>query len=58
MKIAGLKDTAPVKCSRNVMIVPDCSLESVAGEEFDAIVCPGGLGGAKNLAAVCGLKMK
>lgn len=39
-------------CSRNVKIVPDCSLESVAGQEFDAVIVPGGLKGAETCASV------
>ncbi|KAJ3289635.1 hypothetical protein HK104_007329 [Borealophlyctis nickersoniae] len=37
----------PVKCSRNVKIVPDAALNDVKGNPFDALVLPGGMGGAK-----------
>ena len=50
--LAGLEGTDPVKCSRNVVLVPDTSLDSVMSREFDVVVFPGGAGGAKNLAAV------
>jgi protein DJ-1 len=53
--VAGLAGTDPVKCSRSVVVCPDCSLQdAVSKAPFDAIVLPGGLGGAKNLAAVSG----
>ena len=53
--IAGLSGTDPVKCSRNVVVCPDTSLQdAVTKAPFDAIVLPGGLQGAKNLAAVSG----
>lgn len=58
----------PVKCSRNVVIVPDVALSSIDKDSFDVIVScaiqtktpvvtfafqvlPGGLGGAKAMAA-------
>jgi protein DJ-1 len=40
----------PVRCSRRVLIVPDAVLSSVSGD-FDALVLPGGKGGADRLAA-------
>ena len=52
MTIAGVSGAAPVKCSRNVVVTPDVSLDDVKTQLFDAIVCPGGMGGAKALAAV------
>ncbi|KAJ3055763.1 Protein deglycase DJ-1zDJ-1 [Rhizophlyctis rosea] len=45
--VAGLNGPQPVTCSRNVKLVPDKSLADVKGREFDALVLPGGLGGAK-----------
>lgn len=43
----------PVKCSRNVVVCPDTSLQdAITKAPFDVIVLPGGLQGAKNLAAV------
>ena len=50
--IAGVAGTAPVKCSRNVVVTPDAGLDAVKDQKFDAIICPGGMGGAKSLAAV------
>ncbi|KAH8267755.1 hypothetical protein KR026_004932 [Drosophila bipectinata] len=44
--VAGLNDAEPVKCSRDVLIVPDTSLSKVASEKFDVVVLPGGLGGS------------
>lgn len=53
MTVAGLAGADPVKCSRNVCIVPDTSLaEANKAGPFDVVVCPGGAAGAKNLAAV------
>lgn len=51
MTVAGLPDQSPVKCSRGVVIVPDISLSDVESSgPYDAMVLPGGLGGAKALA--------
>ena len=50
--LAGLTGADPVTCSRGVVIKPDTSLDEVAKNSYDAIICPGGMGGAKNLAAV------
>jgi len=56
--IAGLSGTDPVKCSRNVFICPDTSLQdAVTKAPFDVIVLPGGLQGAQNLAAVSGYEI-
>lgn len=38
-------------CSRKVKIVPDVALSDAKGP-FDVVVCPGGAGGANNLAQV------
>ena len=53
MTLAGIAGSDPVICSRQVKIVPDKSLEdaSKAGP-YDVVVCPGGLGGAKNFSEV------
>lgn len=49
--VAGLPSSAPVKCSRQVNIVPDCSLaEAVQKGPYDLLVLPGGLGGAQALS--------
>jgi hypothetical protein len=51
--VAGLAGPDPVRCSRSVVVCPDSSLQdAVTKAPFDAIVLPGGLEGAKNLAAV------
>ena len=56
--IAGLSGTAPVKCSRNVVVCPDTSLQdAVMKAPFDVIILPGGLQGAKNLAEVSGYEI-
>ncbi|KAK3104938.1 hypothetical protein FSP39_013491 [Pinctada imbricata] len=48
--LAGLAGSDPVTCSRNVMIVPDCSLDdAVKKGPYDVVVCPGGGKGAENL---------
>jgi putative intracellular protease/amidase len=53
--VAGLAGPDPVRCSRSVVVCPDSSLQdAVSKAPFDAIVLPGGLGGARNLAAVSG----
>ncbi|VDK88062.1 unnamed protein product [Litomosoides sigmodontis] len=49
--IAGLLDKSIVKCSRQVMIMPDKALSEVADEKFDVVILPGGLKGANSLAA-------
>ena len=45
---AGL-DQKPVKASRDVVLLPDTTLDAVLKESFDMIVLPGGLPGADNL---------
>jgi 4-methyl-5(b-hydroxyethyl)-thiazole monophosphate biosynthesis len=47
---AGLGD-GPVKASRGVVLLPDCSLDQVLDDDFDMIVLPGGLAGAERLDA-------
>ncbi|KAH6933892.1 hypothetical protein HPB50_018673 [Hyalomma asiaticum] len=50
--IAGLTGASPVKCSRNVVVVPDKSLEEATSQcPYDVIVLPGGAKGAESLAA-------
>ncbi|XP_059487477.1 Parkinson disease protein 7-like [Neocloeon triangulifer] len=49
--VAGIAGSAPVKCSRDISVVPDEALESaVAKGPFDAVILPGGLKGSQNLA--------
>jgi 4-methyl-5(b-hydroxyethyl)-thiazole monophosphate biosynthesis len=45
---AGLA-AGPVRASRGVVLVPDTTLDAVAGEDFDMVVLPGGLPGADHL---------
>jgi len=54
--VAGLEGSDPVLCSRNVRIVPDMTLSAASQTgPYDVVVCPGGLNGANNMAAVCKL---
>jgi protein DJ-1 len=48
--LAGLDGEAPVRCSRGVRIAPDVALSGLSGD-VDALVLPGGKGGADRLAA-------
>ncbi|XP_046672005.1 protein dj-1beta-like [Homalodisca vitripennis] len=46
--VAGVEGSNPVKCSRDVVIVPDTSLaEAVKKGPYDALVLPGGAGYVK-----------
>ncbi|KAJ2956738.1 hypothetical protein NQZ79_g7454 [Umbelopsis isabellina] len=45
----GLKNGTYAECSRGVKILPDVEVEHV-GDDYDAIVIPGGAGGSKILA--------
>jgi 4-methyl-5(b-hydroxyethyl)-thiazole monophosphate biosynthesis len=45
---AGLDD-GPVTASRGTTIIPDTTIDAVAGQSFDLIVLPGGLPGADHL---------
>ncbi|XP_017021006.1 protein dj-1beta [Drosophila kikkawai] len=44
--VGGLNGSEPVKCSRDVHILPDIELSKVAADKFDVVVLPGGLGGS------------
>jgi protein DJ-1 len=46
--LAGVDDERPVRCSRGVVLSPDCPL-SESGDSFDVVVLPGGAGGAERL---------
>lgn len=50
--IAGLLGKNAVRCSRQVMIMPDKALFEVADNKFDVVILPGGLQGANSLAVV------
>lgn len=46
--VAGLPCNEPIKCSRDVVIKPDTSTcDAISKAPYDAIILPGGLGGAK-----------
>ncbi|KAF6207497.1 hypothetical protein GE061_015943 [Apolygus lucorum] len=46
--VAGLVGKEATKCSRDVVIVPDASLdEALKCGPFDAVILPGGLGGSE-----------
>lgn len=47
---AGLDDQ-PVVASRQTVLVPDAELDGLSGTDFDLIALPGGLPGARHLAA-------
>ena len=48
--LAGLDGKEPVTCSRQVVLVPDTSLDdAMSCGPYDVILLPGGLGGAKRL---------
>uniref|UniRef100_T1IZC7 DJ-1/PfpI domain-containing protein n=1 Tax=Strigamia maritima TaxID=126957 RepID=T1IZC7_STRMM len=51
--IAGVAGSDPVKCSRDVVILPDKSLTDAISNAatYDVVILPGGLKGAQNLAA-------
>lgn len=40
MTVAGIENVEPVKCSRNVVIVPDTSLAEAAKVLHNPIYCP------------------
>jgi 4-methyl-5(b-hydroxyethyl)-thiazole monophosphate biosynthesis len=46
--LAGLAP-GPVTCSRGVVLVPDATLDDLDPAGFDAVVLPGGAGGAQRL---------
>jgi len=47
--LAGLAGAGAVKCSRDVCLVPDTSLEEAVKSSYDIIICPGGAKGAENM---------
>ncbi|MFO0612051.1 MAG: DJ-1 family glyoxalase III [Polyangiaceae bacterium] len=46
--LAGLDGASGVFCSRRIVIQPDCALAR-AGNDHDALILPGGAGGARRL---------
>lgn len=51
--VGGLGGAGKVLCSRDVVLLPDMSLEdAVAKGPYDAVVLPGGLKGSENIAQV------
>ena len=50
--LAGLEGADKVVCSRQVVLVPDASLNSVMDDGYDAIVLPGGMDGARSFEKV------
>ncbi|XP_045112293.1 Parkinson disease protein 7-like [Portunus trituberculatus] len=49
--VGGIDGSGSVLCSRDVVMLPDMSLEeAVAKGPYDAVVIPGGLKGAENIA--------
>ncbi len=50
--LAGLNGPEPVTCSRQVRVIPDCSLTEAGGRgPYDLVVLPGGGPGSEALAA-------
>lgn len=47
---AGLHE-GPVSSTRNIKIIPDTVIDTVASDDFDMLVLPGGMPGAANLNA-------
>lgn len=50
--LAGIAGNGPVKCSRNVVLMPDVDFDEALHKDYDVIVCPGGAKGAENLCKV------
>lgn len=48
--VAGIDGASPVKCSRDVVLVPDKALKDVVQGHFDIVIVPGGLKGAENIS--------
>ena len=44
--LAGLNKDK-VTGAHNIVVIPDTSLEAVAGEDFDAVILPGGMPGER-----------
>lgn len=48
--VAGVEGAGVVTCSRGVVIRPDSSLDEALAQDYDAVILPGGMPGAKTLA--------
>lgn len=48
--VASVTGSPHVVCSRGVKLTADCLIHDCMGGSFDAIVCPGGMPGAKHLS--------
>jgi len=48
--LAGLHD-GPVEAAHGVKVIPDCGIDELAAEDFDAVILPGGYPGYVNLGA-------
>ncbi|MGD0885154.1 MAG: DJ-1 family glyoxalase III [Thermodesulfovibrionales bacterium] len=48
--VAGLHD-GPIESARKVRVLPDTTIDTIRGEDFDMIVLPGGQPGSDNLNA-------
>jgi len=49
--VTAVLDEQPVTAARGTVLIPDTTLDQVAGRDFDMIVLPGGLPGATYLEA-------
>lgn len=55
--VAGLDGPEPVRCSRNIVVKPDASLDDATRTAtYEAVILPGGLKGAQNLAGSAKVK--
>lgn len=51
--IAGLEGAGCIKCSRGVKVCADVALsDEIIAKDYNVVVLPGGLGGAKKLSEV------
>jgi 4-methyl-5(b-hydroxyethyl)-thiazole monophosphate biosynthesis len=51
VKIVSVSNETTVVCAREAIIQAHDTIDNVQDEEFDAIICPGGMPGASNLAS-------
>uniref|UniRef100_A0A1A9ZPV2 DJ-1/PfpI domain-containing protein n=1 Tax=Glossina pallidipes TaxID=7398 RepID=A0A1A9ZPV2_GLOPL len=50
VSVCGLCDSAPTKCSKDVVIKPETSIYRAHKYKYDVVIIPGGLEGAKTMA--------